>query len=211
LQITPPNAPRAVEEARAAAQRLADALPEDRQEIDRAKQAKIELERADRERQAGQMRRGEDATSDAAAITAASEQIGVAERRHSARQLALQVADSELGAAVQARSGEWARTNATAVERALRSVRKTSERLTGELQTLAEARSVQWWLANGMERQQPAPHAGLASLGTAKSSGFHMANSEPRGADQLLAWLGEIVDPEPEPQTPAEPVPSTAA
>jgi hypothetical protein len=198
--MTPPNGPRAVEEAREAAQVLADQLPEDRRAIDDAKRALIDAERADRERLAELMRRGEDPVSDIEAVTTAREQVGAAERRHAARQLALQDADSELGTAAQACSGEWARTNATAEQRALRSVRKTSERLTGELEALAEARSVQWWLANGMERQQPAPHAGLASLGVAKSSGFAQANGEPLGVPQLVSWLREIVAPEPEPQ-----------
>jgi hypothetical protein len=79
------------------------------------------------------------------------------------------------------------------------------EKLTAELEALAAARAVQWWLANGFDRQQPVPHA---VLGSAPSSASTTANGEPLPAARLLGWLAEAIEPEAEPESPAEPVPA---
>src|SRR5215467_1309112 len=107
LALAPPEGgPRPVEEARAAAQALADRLPEDREAINSAKQQLIEAEQADREALAQAMRAGREATSNAAAISAAREAVNAAERRHAARQLALADATEDFRTAIEAARGE---------------------------------------------------------------------------------------------------------
>jgi hypothetical protein len=191
--MTPQGGPERVEKAREVAQALADEVPRDRQEIDRAKQALVEAEQHDREALAAAMRRGDDATSDITAIARAREQVGATERRHAARQLALSDADQELRAAVEAARDEWARTADASLVRTRRNAHKALEKLSGELEALAQARSVVWWLANGFDREQPVPHA---VLGSAASSARTQANGEPLPAARLLGWLDEVIEPE---------------
>ena len=203
LQMTPAGGPERVERAREAAQALADEVPRDRAAIDETKAALVAAEKHDREQLAKSMREGRDASSDIGAIARAREAVGGAERTWQARQLALNDADQELHAAVEAARDEWARTADATLVRTRRNAGKALEKLTAELEALAAARAVQWWLANGFERQQPVPHA---VLGSAPSSASTTANGEALPAARMLAWLGEVIEPEPQAQTPAEPV-----
>jgi hypothetical protein len=188
---------------------LVDALGVDREKIDASNASLLAAEQADREALAAAMRRGEDPISDTATITRAREEVLASERRHAARKLAIADASQEYRAEIETARGEWLRTSRQATEKAAVPARKQLDALASALDGLREARGLQWWLTpgNGLDSEQP---IGVGGLPVAKSSAFHMANSEPRGADQLLAWLGEIVTPEPEPQTPAEPVSNAA-
>jgi hypothetical protein len=195
--MTPPNGPRAVEEAREATEVLAAQVPQDRASIDRAKSALLEAEATDRKQLAAAMREGATATSDISAISQAREAVGGAERTWQARQLALADADQELHATVEASAAEWARSARATAERARRNARKTLERLTAELEQLAQAQATAWWLGH-LNSQQPPPSA---VLGSAPGSAFAQANGSAVSGNVLLSWVAELVDP-PERQQP---------
>jgi hypothetical protein len=195
--MTPAGGPERVERAREAAQALADQLPADRAAIDTAKAELVAAEKADREALAQAMREQREPVSNVEAVARAREAVGVSERHHAARRLAVADASEELRVTVEACREEWARTTATATERARRNARKTLERLTGELQTLAQAQATGWWLAHVDQQQSPPP----AVLGSAPGSAFAQANGAAVSGNVLLGWVAELIDP---PQTPQE-------
>jgi hypothetical protein len=206
LRLTPEGGPERVQRARAAAQRLVDQLRDDQTALEAARVELTQSEQRDREALAQQMRAGagEDAISDTQVETTRAA-VRAAERRLEARRLAVEDAQQEYRAEIEAARSEWLRTSQRAAEKAVVRARKQLEQLGTDLDALREARALQSWLTpgGGLDAGQ---QVGIGTLGVAKSSGFHMANGEPRGADQLLAWLGEVIEPEPTPQSPAEPV-----
>jgi hypothetical protein len=197
LRLAPPaGGPRAVEEARKAAGALADQLPSDREQINVAKAALVEAERADREQLAESMRRGADAISDTTAIAAAREAVGAAERRLQGRQLAVETASQELGAAIETERDQWLRIAQRDAEKARTRAAKALSELESQLDELGRARALAWWLtpeAGGFDRAHGVPAVGI--LGDVKSSAVHMANNNPVPMAMLLGWVRELIAP----------------
>jgi hypothetical protein len=106
----------------------------------------------------------------------------------------------ELGEAIEACRDEWARTVQASADRARRGARKALERLTTELEALAQAQSIGWWLGH-LDQQQSVPHA---ALGSSPGSAFSQANGAPVSGQVLLGGVGELIDPPGSQQEPRE-------
>ena len=211
LALAPAGGPRPVEEARAAAQALADAAPQDRQALADAKATLVEAETKDREALAEQMRRGHEPVSDVKRIDEARQAIGTAERHLQGRLLAVEDAQQEFRGSIEQTRDEWLATSQRAAEKAAVRASKTLSQLTSDLTTLRQAQATASWLApgGGFDRQQ---QVSPPVLGTAASSGFQAANGAPVSGDVLLGWVGELIDPPQaeRPTAPAERVPAEA-
>jgi hypothetical protein len=198
LNLAPHGGPAPVQKAREAAQALADQLPADRAAIDDAKRDLVEAERRDREQLAASMRRGDDPISDTQAVDAARAAVGVAERRHQARRLAIETAQQEFGDAIAASRDEWRRSAERGVERAHTRATKALDQLEGALDELGQARAVAWWLTpeRGYDKAEGVPPVGI--LADARSSAAVMANNSPASRASLMAWCREVIGDPPE-------------
>lgn len=205
-KLVPADAPKRVEEARRAVEQLRAKIPEQRKALDAARAAITEAEAADRQRMAEELRRGGAVQADAESVAKAQARVASVQREGEALLLAVQLREDELGEAARKARGEWAKTAERRERDARQAARAAFEQLRVALEGLRLSRSTLAWLTpstGGLDREM-APR--LGSLGAAQSSAFAMANASPVAAEQLLQWVGELIDP-PKPQTMPQPSP----
>jgi chromosome segregation ATPase len=195
--------PDAVETAIAEAVELRDRLRAAQEEL-AAMQAELERqEHDDVARTAEKIRSGAAPGAIPATISKAREKVEVAKRNASALAVASEASQADAAEAMRPNAGEWVEridaATGEARERAVAALATLEESL-GELATLTSASS---WVVNGQSDGRWDRRPAVMVMGaSAPSSKRLTANGEALTREQLLGFVGELVEP-PEPTPPA--------
>ena len=197
-EIVPPDAPKAVEQARAKVEALKARVAAQHQALEAARVAVTQAEAADRQRMATQLAHGDDAVPDDDAIAKARERVAGIERAGQALQLAIGNAELELAGAARKVRDEWLKTSQRREVDARRRGREALEQLEAALENLRAARSTTYWLTpgeGGLDHEQR-PRSGMVR--PPRSSAAVTANRDPIPTENLLSFVAELVaEPQP--------------
>jgi hypothetical protein len=198
--------PAEVETARRKVAELRERLPAQREAVAAAERAVVEAEVSDRERMASELASGGSPKADSRSVEQARQRAGERRREGEALALAVQSAETALGETVRESQARWMSSAARQEKAARARARAVVEKLHGAMEDVAAAHATAVWLEHMLPREQPAPSAVRVAL---DDSARHTANQEPLSATVVLGWLAQsVAEPEPQPQTPAEPVPA---
>jgi hypothetical protein len=159
-----------------------------------------EQEQADVEAAAQAIRQGSSPGAISAGIAKSRQAVETQTRQVQALTLASDACLADLASTILASVDEWRGALDAEVEQSREQARRAVAELRGSLTRVSDALATRHWLDAGDFGQRP---VGMMAGSFAPSSRARTANSQPLGIDELIGYVGELVDP---PAPPLKPV-----
>jgi hypothetical protein len=192
--------PGAISELLGEALALRDRLRQAQEEL-AAAQADLEAqERRDVEATAARIRSGADPGTPPPAIQKARHVVELATRTAAALTLANEAAQTDVVAALAEHADTWGATLDAEQQRARERAREAFAALQASLDEIRTAASGAAWVRSGAsDSRWDRPQRRMLVGTAAPSSARRTMNSQPLGADELFAYLHELIEPMPTP------------
>jgi hypothetical protein len=193
--IPEPGRPRPVDKLLGEAIGLRDQLRSAQEKLAAAEAEAARQEQVDVEQAAQRIRSGSSPGSPAAAIEKARREVALAKRGADALRIASEAAQDDLVEAITANADAWLATLDEEAERARERGRKAIAELEAATQQIRDAASAGLWLRSGLDDQRFDRRPGGVVIGSSAPSSKNVtANSEALTREQLLAFVGELVE-----------------
>jgi hypothetical protein len=164
--------------------------------VAKAQHTADELEREDVEAAAARARAGEPLGTRSGALAKAKAAVELAQRDQAAIRLAQSQAEADITEAILASGERWRSQLGRDLEQARKDGRKALEQLRAALERISNAAATTEWVNLGLNgRGFDQPPVGAWTALTVASSARRTANSAALNAGELVAFLGEAIDP----------------